>query len=641
MKTRFLPVVRRIAWAAFTLTLLTSAPVAASAATPGASSVQVTSATQGSQGSHGTAYSCPRGGVLAGTSCVVTTSIPATPTTTYSCPHGGSVSGSSCVTGGTTSPATGATSYTCTTGMLSGSSCTTAGTTNPATATTVYSCPSGGSLSGSSCYTSSTSSYGATPSTTYSCPPPNGGNLVGTTCEYMTSYAATAGAPYSCPNGGTLSGTTCGAYSAGGGTTYPATPTYSCPSGGNLSGSTCWVQNNYSATPTTAYSCPSGGSLSGSNCIVTNSSNYAATPTTTYSCATGTLSGSSCITGGTTAAATGATGYVCATGTLSHSVCKVATSYPADSSNTKAFTASAIATDGTVFTATSDVSQASAQVEANAEATAYDRRHPTTVTVTPVSPVFPQGVPVPIEVIVSHAPNGAKGVAVITQFGPVAASKSACKSVSSSRFEAATHRSYIERVTGNAGSVVTLSPPKIPGCYAWGVTVTYVGGTKVTFKPSGKIATFVSASPLGSSRIAIPLIGTLTTMRHTTTMGTTLHQPAKLKTISEWNPKAISAKLGTTVLAGRVLAPGRGGGPLTNIVLLKGGSRLYVPTVSSQVTTWVVTKVEMVRTGASKVLSSLFNAKGAHRLVLLSVSGRPNPHTGAYPMTTIVFARKI
>jgi len=326
---------------------------------------------------------------------------------------------------------------------------------------------------------------------------------------------------------------------------------------------------------------------------------------------------------------------------LSNSVCKVTTSYPADSSNSKAFTASAIATDGTVFTATSDISQAAAQVEANAEATAYDRRHPTTVAVSPVTPVFPRGIPIPFTLIVNHAPNGAKGVAVITQFGPVSASASACKSVSSSRFEAATHTSYIESVTGNAGSVVTLSPPKTPGCYAWGVTVTYVGGTKVSFKPTGRISTFVSPSPLGKSRIAIPLIGSLTSLRHTATVGATLHQPAKMRTVSEWNGKALSGKTGTTVLAGRVLAPGRGGGPLVNIALLEGGSRIYVPTPSGQVTTWVVTKVENVKSGVSKVMSSLFTAKGAHRLALLSVTGKANAHTGSYQLTTIVLARMI
>jgi uncharacterized repeat protein (TIGR02543 family) len=57
----------------------------------------------------------------------------------------------------------------------------------------------------------------------YTCPA--GGTLSGTTC----SYAATAN--YSCPNGGTRSGTTC---------SYTATTTYTCSSNNHtLSGSTC------------------------------------------------------------------------------------------------------------------------------------------------------------------------------------------------------------------------------------------------------------------------------------------------------------------------------------------------------------------------------------------------------------------
>lgn len=68
----------------------------------------------------------------------------------------------------------------------------------PADVTTTYSCPSGGTLDGNQCHTSST---------TYSCP--SGGTLSGTTCVFPDDYAATATTTYSCPSGGTLSGTTC------------------------------------------------------------------------------------------------------------------------------------------------------------------------------------------------------------------------------------------------------------------------------------------------------------------------------------------------------------------------------------------------------------------------------------------------
>ncbi len=129
---------------------------------------------------------------------------------------------------------------------------------------TVYSCPNGGTLSETTCL-----------KTNYSCP--NGGTLSGTTCVKTN---------YSCPNGGTLSGTTC------------LKTNYSCPSGGTLSGTTC-VKTNYS--------CPSGGTLSGTTCLKTN-----------YSCPNGgTLSGTTCV----------KTNYTCPNGgTLNGTTC-VKTNY--------------------------------------------------------------------------------------------------------------------------------------------------------------------------------------------------------------------------------------------------------------------------------------------------------------------------
>jgi hypothetical protein len=76
---------------------------------------------------------------------------------------------------------------------------------------------------------------------------------------------------YSCPSGGTLSGSTC----------TITTTTYSCPSGGTLSGTTCVFPANYSATATTTYSCPVNTSivtLSGTTCVYP--ANYAATTST-------------------------------------------------------------------------------------------------------------------------------------------------------------------------------------------------------------------------------------------------------------------------------------------------------------------------------------------------------------------------
>ena len=239
-----------------------------------------------------------------------------------------------------------------------------------------YSCPSGGTLSGSTCNTSSSVAATVVTAGGYSCP--SGGSLSGTTCLTSSSYAATAGATvYSCSSG-TLSGSTC----LGGGNyagTVLTAGYYSCPSGGTLSGVTCNTSssvaatgtNNYSCSapyvvstgsstcsPTTSaatgvYSCAVGATLSGTTC--TNGLNYrpptsyvatrtgytcsvgvlvtatcynpgtangVAANNITYSCASGTLSGSNCITNGSYAATYTATTYICpGGGSLSGSTC--------------------------------------------------------------------------------------------------------------------------------------------------------------------------------------------------------------------------------------------------------------------------------------------------------------------------------
>lgn len=110
--------------------------------------------------------------------------------------------------------------------------------------------------------------------TTYSCG-------CSTCCSTCTHTGGTCGNSYSCPSGGTLSGTTCN------------TTTYSCPSGGTLSGTTCNVGStstdyfslygSYSATVCAG----DGGTYSKPNCTfppysyaaTSNSSSYAATAT--------------------------------------------------------------------------------------------------------------------------------------------------------------------------------------------------------------------------------------------------------------------------------------------------------------------------------------------------------------------------
>ncbi len=140
--------------------------------------------------------------------------------------------------------------------------------------TTVYSCPQGGTLSGTTCLAQSQAA-----TLTYTCP--NGGTLSGSTC-YVTQTPRTYNASYNqgpgyyCPVGGTdgdgvtdsLSGTTCTDTDT---TTYAATPNYSCPSGWTLNGTTC-TYPSYAATgtpvPTYGYTCPVGGTDSGYTCTI-------------------------------------------------------------------------------------------------------------------------------------------------------------------------------------------------------------------------------------------------------------------------------------------------------------------------------------------------------------------------------------
>lgn len=138
-----------------------------------------------------TAYSCPSGYSLSGTTCYPSpvtppptqaTYTPASPysaSANYSCPAGASLSGASCVY-----PATQATSsYSCPAGTsLNGGNC----YPPPVGATVVYTCPSGTTQNGTSCTPPNT-----TPEITYTCPP--GATMSGTSCimpvEAQTSLA--------------------------------------------------------------------------------------------------------------------------------------------------------------------------------------------------------------------------------------------------------------------------------------------------------------------------------------------------------------------------------------------------------------------------------------------------------------------
>ena len=166
-----------------------------------------------------------------------------------------------------------------------------------------YSCPNGGTLSGTNCVTSNI----ANPTVAYACP--SGGTLSGTICQISNSSAASVG--YNCPSGFALSGTTCTQQQS-----QNAAVSFSCPTGFVLSGSSCSRENVISAD--VGYSCPANFTLNGSACSQTQSS--VATPVCT--CPLGyALSGTSC---SFTQAQPAAPNYVCPSGfSLSGTVCSM------------------------------------------------------------------------------------------------------------------------------------------------------------------------------------------------------------------------------------------------------------------------------------------------------------------------------
>ncbi|WP_431286228.1 RHS repeat-associated core domain-containing protein [Roseateles chitinivorans] len=211
---------------------------------------------------------------------------------TYSCPQGTSLNGTQC-TGSSSQPAS--VSYSCSSGSLSGTTC--FSTSTYGAGVSGYSCNAGDSLGGSTCTHTASNNYGATP--IYSCSA--GDSLSGTTCTHVangTYPAATIG--YTCSAGDSLSGSTCTHAVPN---TYGATPIYTCNAGDSLSGQTCTHSSGgtYAASPA-GYSCNSGDALSGATC--THTTQAAATPV--YGCSGGTLSGTTCV-GGT---ATSTTAYI-------------------------------------------------------------------------------------------------------------------------------------------------------------------------------------------------------------------------------------------------------------------------------------------------------------------------------------------
>lgn len=182
------------------------------------------------------------------------------------------------------------------------------GVVSGATSTTTYSCPNGGTLSGTTC--SGASTYAASSSTVtvsdpmyYSCP--SGGSLSGTTCYTTSTYGAqlNCSGPYSYNPGGS-------SFQYVGPANYTETYVHGAPGCTNCSyscdASRCYIQS---------WSCPSGQTKINYDCYAT-----VTTPAGCNSGSQGTPCGSGCYN----------YSYSCPSGgTLSGSTCTVNGSYSA------------------------------------------------------------------------------------------------------------------------------------------------------------------------------------------------------------------------------------------------------------------------------------------------------------------------
>ena len=272
-----------------------------------------------------TTYTCPAGYTRSGSTCYYTINATAnTGTGSYSCPLGYTLSGTTCYKSYAATYTGGTTTYSCPANYnLSGTKCYKSYAATYTAGTTTYSCPANYTLSGTKCYksysaTASSTTYGSwyvvknyyqtTTKATYTTDTEKlvyNGMSYDYTCENhsqcpvkvayysYTLWRRTATTNYTCPNGGTLSGTTCTITTNATATT--SNGSYSCPNGGTLSGSTCTITTNATATTSNgSYSCPSGGTLSGSTCTITTNATYSG-GTIAYTCPAGyTKIGSTC-----------------------------------------------------------------------------------------------------------------------------------------------------------------------------------------------------------------------------------------------------------------------------------------------------------------------------------------------------------
>jgi hypothetical protein len=231
-------------------------------------------------------YSCPAGQILQGASCITATAITSAATTNYSCLPGYVLSGANCTL---TNTYAGTPVYSCSSGSLSGASCIVNYTYAATSIISGYYCfsyinsyiiiPGPGSLISSNGYV-----YTVVPTIHWQMP----SNVYAYECNTLivnmndqsappVEYVYVSPAPpyysYSCPSGGSLSGTTCAST-----TVVSASISYSCPAGGSASGSTC---TNITTVPATIfYTCPAGQGVVGSTCTLTTTTSAAATMVT-------------------------------------------------------------------------------------------------------------------------------------------------------------------------------------------------------------------------------------------------------------------------------------------------------------------------------------------------------------------------
>ena len=122
---------------------------------------------------------------------------------------------------------------------------------------TSYSCPNGGSLNGSTCY-----SYTSKISNGMTCP--SGYTNVGNECHaYTNKIPATGSDKFTCPAGYVAENNTCVKKSAA---NVETATTYTCPAGYNKVGTGENTKCQKTENGTTTYSCPTGYKLNGDKC---------------------------------------------------------------------------------------------------------------------------------------------------------------------------------------------------------------------------------------------------------------------------------------------------------------------------------------------------------------------------------------